>query len=116
MEVTLKVPKLRRLPFETAIIERYRRREAPMEEALLEMYLAGVPVRRVEAITEALWGMRRSPGAVSRLNHKIYADIEGWRNRQIVGSSPCQGEPNFPRFLLTGQVSTLMSRRSKPCR
>jgi putative transposase len=41
-EVTLKVPKLRRVPFETAIIERYRRREASVEEALLEMYLAGV--------------------------------------------------------------------------
>lgn len=42
-EVTLKVPKLRRQTFETAIIERYRRREASVEEALIEMYLAGVP-------------------------------------------------------------------------
>src|SRR5262252_3253857 len=54
-EVTLKVPKLRTLPFETAIIERYRRRESSVEEALGEMYLA-VSVRRVEDITEALWG------------------------------------------------------------
>ena len=46
-EVTLKVPKLRTLPFETAIIERYRRRESSVEEALVEMYLAGVSVRRV---------------------------------------------------------------------
>jgi len=30
--VRLKVPKLRSLPFETAIIERYRRREASVEE------------------------------------------------------------------------------------
>jgi transposase-like protein len=55
-EVTLKVPKLRTLPFETAVIERYRRRETSIEEALVEMYLAGVSVRRVEDITEALWG------------------------------------------------------------
>ena len=41
--------------FETAIIERYRRRESSAEEALVEMYLAGVSVRRVEDITEALW-------------------------------------------------------------
>jgi transposase-like protein len=41
-EVTLKVPKLRSLPFETAIIERYRRRESSVEEALIEMYLAGL--------------------------------------------------------------------------
>jgi transposase-like protein len=52
-EVTLKVPKLKGIPFETAIIERYRRRESSVEEALIEMYLAGVSVRRVEDITEA---------------------------------------------------------------
>src|SRR5574344_18971 len=46
--VTLKVPKLKGIPFETAIIERYRRRESSVEEALIEMYLAGVSVRRVE--------------------------------------------------------------------
>lgn len=35
--VELKVPKLRSLSFETAIIERYRRRESSVEEALIEM-------------------------------------------------------------------------------
>ena len=55
-EVSLKMPKLRRQTFETAIIERYRRREASIEESLIEMYLAGVSVRRVEDITQALCG------------------------------------------------------------
>jgi len=64
-EVTVKVPKLRQQTFETAIIERYRRRESSVEEALIEMYLAGVSVRRVEDITEALWGTRVSPATVS---------------------------------------------------
>ena len=41
-DVTLHVPKLKGVPFETAIIERYRRRETSIEEALIEMYLAGV--------------------------------------------------------------------------
>ena len=41
-DVTLKVPKLKGISFETAIIERYRRRESNVEEALIEMYLAGV--------------------------------------------------------------------------
>ena len=35
-EVELKVPKLRGAKFETAIIERYRRRESSVEEALME--------------------------------------------------------------------------------
>ena len=84
-EVSLKVPKLRRQTFETAIIERYRRREASVEEALMEMYLAGVSVRRVEDITEALWGTRVSPGTVSNLNKKIYEQIDAWRNKPIAG-------------------------------
>ena len=95
-EVTLRVPKLRSLPFETAIIERYRRRESLVEEALVEMYLAGVSVRRVEDITEALWGTRVSSGTVSRLNQKIYRHIEAWRNRAIVGE--------FPYLYLDGAV------------
>src|SRR5919109_1095693 len=87
-EVRLKVPKLRRQTFETAIIERYRRRESSVEEALIEMYLAGVSVRRVEDITEALWGTRVSPSTVSELNKKIYGTIEAWRNRPIEGEHP----------------------------
>ena len=57
-EVELKVPKLRKATFETAIIERYKRRESSVEEALMEMYLAGVSVRRVEDITQRSPGLR----------------------------------------------------------
>ena len=74
-EVELNVPKLKGVPFETAIIERYRRRESSVEEALIEMYLAGVSVRRVEDITEALWGTRVSPATISSLNKKGYEHI-----------------------------------------
>jgi len=49
------VSKLRTLSFETAIIERYRRRESSVKDALIGMCLAGASVRRVE-ITETLWG------------------------------------------------------------
>jgi putative transposase len=87
-EVSLKVPKLRQMKFETAIIERYRRRESSVEEALVEMYLAGVSVRRVEDITEALWGTRVSPSTVSELNKKVYEKIEAWRSRPIDGKYP----------------------------
>ena len=84
--VALQIPRLQNLPFETQIIERYRRRESSVEEALVEMYLAGVSVRRVEDITEALWGTRVSPSTVSELNQKIYVQIEQWRNRPITGT------------------------------
>jgi transposase-like protein len=93
-EVSLKVPKLRTLTFETAIIERYRRRESSVEEALMEMYLAGVSVRRVEDITEALWGTRVKASTVSDLNQKLYERIEAWRQKPI--------EQAFPYVYLDG--------------
>ena len=87
-EVRLEVPKLKGIPFETAIIERYRRRESSVEEALIEMYLAGVSVRRVEDISEALWGSRVSASTISELNQKAYVHIEEWRNRKLSGKYP----------------------------
>ncbi len=87
-QVKLKMPKLRRQTFETAIIERYQRRESSVEEALMQMYLAIVSLRRVEDITKALWGTRVSHGTGSNLNKKTYAKIEEWRNCRIEGEHP----------------------------
>ena len=87
-DVTLKIPKLKGVQFETAIIERYRRRECSVEEALIEMYLAGVSVRRVEDITESLWGTKVSPGTISNLDKKAYEHIETWRTRPLTGEYP----------------------------
>ena len=84
-DVTLHMPRLKGISFETAIIERYRRRESSVKEALIEMYLAGVSVRRVEDITEALWGSKVSPATISELNKKAYVHIEDWRNRPLQG-------------------------------
>ena len=56
-----------------------------MEEVLIEMYMAGVSVRRVEDITEALWGSKVSPATISELNKKAYVHIEDWRNRPLQG-------------------------------
>ena len=87
-EVTLKMPKLKGVTFKTAIIERYRRRESSVEEALIEMYLAGVSIRRVEDITDASWGTRVSAGTVSELIKKVYVHIDQWRSRPLFGSYP----------------------------
>lgn len=46
-EVTIHMPKLKGARFTTAIIERYRRREASVEEAMMEMCPAGVSTRRI---------------------------------------------------------------------
>ena len=76
VDVKLKIPKLKSVTFKTAIIKRYRRQESSVEKALIEMYLAGVSVRRVEDITEALWGTKVSPGTISERNRKVYVHID----------------------------------------
>ncbi len=63
-EVELRVSHLRTLPLETQIIERYKTKQSSVEEALIEMYLADVSVRRVEDITEALWDAKVSSSTI----------------------------------------------------
>ena len=65
--VTLKVPKLKGALFESAVIERYRRREQSVEEALIDMYLAGVSTRQVDDISRLLWGERMPSQTLSCL-------------------------------------------------
>ena len=47
-KLELKVPKLKGALFESAVIERYRRREQSVEESLIDMYLEGVSTRQVD--------------------------------------------------------------------
>ena len=61
-KIEVAMPKLKGARFVTAIIERYKRREVSVEEAIVEMYLAGVSTRRVEDVSEILWGASVSPG------------------------------------------------------
>ena len=67
-DITLKVPKFKEISFETAIIERYRRRENSVGGSLHQIYLAGV--------YEALWGSKVSQTTISELNKKTYIHIE----------------------------------------
>ena len=85
--MSLKVPKLRRQTFETTIIERYRRRESSVEEALIEMY-GRCFGQTCGGHHGSPRGTRVSPSTVSNLNKKIYAKIEAWRNRRIEGEHP----------------------------
>lgn len=87
-EVELNISKPNGVPFETAITERYRRRESSVEEALIGMDLAGISVYWAEDITEALWGTKVSPGTMSNLNKKAYEHTEQWRACPLSGKYP----------------------------
>ena len=87
-QVTLRMPKLKGMRFATAIIERYKRREASVEEAMIEMYLAGVSTRRIEDVSEILWGASVSAATVSNLNEKAFEAVEEWRSRPLAREYP----------------------------
>ena len=87
-QVTLKMPKLKGMRFATAVIERYKRRETSVEEAIIEMYLAGVSTRRIEDVGEILWGAGVSAGTVSNLNDKAFKAVDEWRCRPLAREYP----------------------------
>ena len=86
--MAVSVPKLKGAVFESAVIERYRRREESVQEALIDMYLAGVSTRRVDDISQALWGERMPSQTLSDKLKKVYEDIDAWRQRPLTQSYP----------------------------
>ena len=83
------------------------------------MYLAGVSVRRVEDITEALWGTRVSPATVSDLKEDLRDDrgvaqpermrlsaheAKTVRERQIPTTTP--PAPTTEQLILIGRSSS----------
>ena len=86
--LALKVPKLKGAVFESAVIERYRRREQSVEESLIDMYLAGVSTRQVDDISQLLWGDRMPSQTLSDKLKKVYEDIDSWRTRPLESEYP----------------------------
>ena len=84
----LRVPKLKGALFESAVIERYRRREQSVEESLIDMYLAGVSTRRVDDISQLLWGDRMPSQTLSDKLKRVYAEIDEWRGRPLETEYP----------------------------
>ena len=93
-KMSLKVPKLKGAVFESAVIERYRRREESVAEALIDMYLAGVSTRQVDDVSQLLWGDRMPSQTLSDKLKKVYADIDEWRGRPL--------EQDYPYLFMDG--------------
>ena len=89
---SLKAPELKGALFGSAVIERCRRRESSVEEALMEMCLAGVSTRRVDDISRLLWGERMPSRTLSdklkKIYKKIYKEIDEWRKRPLGSECP----------------------------
>jgi hypothetical protein len=83
------MPKLRKLPFETAIIERYRRRESSVEEALIEM----LPRRRLGAASGGHHG--GTVGHQGEPRHGEQPQQEDLRPHRALAEPPDRGYPPY---------------------
>ncbi len=79
----LEVPRDREGEFVTELFERYKRMTGDVEEAVLEMYLSGISVRKVAGITDALSKVRIGKDAVSRIASRLQEQHKEWRERSL---------------------------------
>ena len=79
----LEVPRDREGEFVTEVFERYKRMTGDVEEAVLEMYLSGISVRKITGVTEALSRVRVGKDAVSRIARRLEEEQREWRERPL---------------------------------
>jgi transposase-like protein len=79
----LEVPRDREGEFVTEVFERYKRMTGDVEEAVLEMYLSGISVRKIAGVMEALSQVRVGKDAVSRITSRLEGQQRDWRERPL---------------------------------
>ena len=67
----------------SSILERYRRKDSKIEDIVSEMFLRGVSTRKINKITNLMWGSDVSPAEVSRMNKDVKKELIRWLNRPI---------------------------------
>jgi putative transposase len=89
----LEVPRDREGEFVTELFERYKRMTGDVEEAILEMYLCGISVRKIAGVTDALSKVRIGKDVVSRIASRLEEQQKEWRERSL-------GEKDYPYLYL----------------
>jgi len=79
----LEVPRDREGEFVTEVFERHKRMTGDVEEAVLEMYLSGISVRKITGVTEALSRVKVGKDAVSRIVRRLEEQQRAWRKRPL---------------------------------
>jgi transposase-like protein len=79
----LEVPRDREGEFVTEVFERYKRMTGDVEEAILEMYLSGISLRKIAGVTEALSRVKVGKDAVSRIASRLEGQQREWRERSL---------------------------------
>ncbi len=80
----LEVPRDREGEFVTEVFERYKRMTGDVEEAVLEMYLSGISVRKIAGVTDSLSRVKIGKDAVSRIASRLEDEQQKeWRERPL---------------------------------
>ena len=77
------MPRDREGEFVTEVFERYKRMTGDVEEAILEMYLSGISVRKIAGVTDSLSRVKIGKDAVSRIASRLEEQQKGWRERPL---------------------------------
>jgi transposase-like protein len=96
--------------WQSALLPRYRRMSAAVEEAVLRTYLAGCNTRRLKAALVPL--VHQGPlskSAVSRLVQRLQAAFEAWRTRDLRATPMVYVylDALYPRVRCAGRVGVL---------
>jgi transposase-like protein len=78
----LSIPRTRN-GFRTELFERYQRRQAELDGAILDMFVKGVSMEQVGNVVETLTGTHPSPSTVSRVFHSLEGEFENWKKRSL---------------------------------
>jgi putative transposase len=70
--------------FRTQLFESYQRRQAELDEAILDMFVKGVSMEQVGNVIETLIGTHPCPSTISRVFHSLEAEFEGWKTRPLL--------------------------------
>ena len=69
--------------YQTQVFERYHRRRNALDQAIGEMFIAGVSQARVGDVVETLTGTKPSASTVSRVFHTLEAEYTHWKSRRL---------------------------------
>ena len=83
----LEVPRDREGEFVTELFERYKRMTGDVQQAVLDMYLSGISVRKIASVTDALSRVRIGKDAVSRIASRLEEEQKAWRERPLEGKA-----------------------------
>ena len=90
-KLELRVPRDREGRFSTELFARYQRSEKALVSALVEMYVQGVSIRKVKAITEELCGRTFSASTISRINKSLDGVLRRFAQRRSTARSSRRG-------------------------